>query len=141
VEELEWLTGLPPRLTVQLDDIAFELCHGAPDDLDRYVYPTASEEELASCEIAGSIVLMGHTHYPMISPRSACALVNPGSVGQARDLGGFASWMLMDTTTRMIAPRRTAFDASSVVKEAQLRDPTLPYLSEILSRNQIAATK
>jgi putative phosphoesterase len=135
-QEINWLTTLTPRLSTRIDGIAFELCHGAPDDRDRYVYPTATESELAACEIAGHMVLMGHTHYPMISLRRTCTLVNPGSVGQARDLGGFAAWMLLDTATGTIAPRRTAYDTYDLIAETRRRDPQLAYLSEILSRNQ-----
>ena len=134
--ELDWLTTLDARVSVQVDNLDFELCHGAPDDRDRYVYPTASETELAACEVPGRIVLMGHTHYPMISLRASCTLLNPGSVGQARDVGGFAAWMLLDTDTCVIAPRRTKFDTSALIAEAGRRDPHLPYLADILVRNQ-----
>jgi predicted phosphodiesterase len=137
--ELDWLAGLPPRLSKSLGGTDFELCHGAPDDRDRYVYPNAADTELAACEIAGRMVLMGHTHYPMISLRADCTLINPGSVGQARDLGGFAAWMLVDTQTGVIAPRRTAYDAAPLAAEARHRDPGLPYLWDILSRNRIQA--
>jgi putative phosphoesterase len=139
--DLDWLTGLPPRLSKSIGGIDFELCHGAPDDRDRYVYPNAEEAELAACEIAGRLVLMGHTHYPMVSLRAGCTLVNPGSVGQARDLGGFAAWMLIDTATGVIAPRRTAYDTAPLVAEVRRRDPGLPYLWEILSRNRVQASQ
>jgi len=136
-QELDWLTGLPSRQSIILDGISFELCHGAPDDRDRYVYPTATDGELANCEIAGRMVLMGHTHYPMVSVRPNCTLVNPGSIGQARDLGGFAAWMLLDTETGTLSPRRSAYDPAALISEARRRDPDLAYLSEILSRNRV----
>lgn len=139
-DRLDWLTQLPSRMTLEMAGVTFELCHGSPDDRDRYVYPNANEIELKTCEIAGRIVLMGHTHYPMVSVRKDCTLLNPGSVGQARDLGGFAAWMLFDTSTRTVAPRRSAYDTSALAAEVRRRDPQLNYLSDILHRNRLAAT-
>ncbi len=135
--QIEWLTGLPSRQTVALDGVRFELCHGSPDEPDRYVYPTASEDELQRCRLPGLIVLMGHTHYPMVSVRPGGTLINAGSVGQARDLGGFASWMLFDTQTGVIIPHRTAYDVDPIAAEARVRDPDLPYLADILYRNRV----
>jgi predicted phosphodiesterase len=135
-KQIAWLTGLPKRRTAEFGGLTFELCHGAPDDPDRYVYPTASDEELQRCELPGRIVLMGHTHYPMVSLRSNCTLINCGSVGQARDLGGFAAWMLFDTATGTIVPYRTAYETAGLAAEARARDPGLPYLADILHRNR-----
>jgi putative phosphoesterase len=135
-EVLDWLAELPCRSTQELGGITFELCHGAPDDRDRYVYPNAGENELEACEISGRIVLMGHTHYPMISIRRDCTLLNPGSVGQARDFGGFAAWMLFDTQNHTATPRRSEYDCAPLVAQARRLDPSLPYLAEILARNR-----
>jgi len=135
--ELDELSTLPARSNFQAGETCFELCHGAPDNRDRYVYPTASNSELATCEIPGRIVLMGHTHYPMVSLRKNCILVNPGSVGQPRDIGGLAAWMIYDTSTGTFALRRCAYDTSALMTEARRRDPHLPYLSDILQRNRI----
>ena len=135
-DQVTWLTGLPSRKTVEMAGVTFELCHGSPDDPDRYVYPTATDEELQRCELSGRVVLMGHTHYPMVSVRRDCTLINAGSVGQARDLGGFASWTLFDTATNMIVPQRTAYDTATVIAEAKKHDPELTYLVDILHRNR-----
>ena len=137
-KQIAWLTALPKSRTAALGGLTFELCHGAPNDPDRYVYPTATNEELQRCELPGKIVLMGHTHYPMVSLRPNCTLINCGSVGQARDLGGFAAWVLFDTETGTIQPVRTAYDASAVAAQARARDPGLPYLADILHRNRLA---
>ena len=88
-EKIDELAALPSRLDAEIAGLGFTLCHGAPDDRDRYVYPTAGDAELAACEVAGHIVLMGHTHYPMVSLRRDCTLLNPGSVG-----AGARSWRL-----------------------------------------------
>jgi putative phosphoesterase len=135
--EIDWLAGLPSRAIITVDGVTFELCHGAPDDRNRYVYPNASEADLLACEIPGRVVLMGHTHYPLVAARRDCVLLNPGSVGQARDFGGFAAWALYDTLTRVIAPRRSPYDTAPLIAESRRLDPDLPYLRDILDRNRI----
>jgi putative phosphoesterase len=137
--ELDWLCALPPRARIELDGIAFELCHGSPGDRDRYVYPTADEDQLRACEIAGAVVLMGHTHYPMAAVRSDCLLINAGSVGQARDQGGFASWALFDTQSRVVTFRRSEYATAALADQASARDPRLPYLRDILGRNRMSS--
>jgi predicted phosphodiesterase len=136
-KQIDWLCALPPRARVELDGVSFELCHGSPGDRDRYVYPTADDEQIRACQIAGAVVLMGHTHYPMVAARSDCLLINSGSVGQARDFGGFASWVLFDTQSGIVTLRRSEYDTTSLADEAAARDPHLPYLREILSRNRM----
>jgi predicted phosphodiesterase len=138
-EEIDWLCGLPARMQVTLDSVVFELCHGSPGDRDRYVYPNADEEQIRDCEIAGSVVLIGHTHYPMVAVRPSCLLINSGSVGQARDFGGFASWALFDTQTAVVTLRRSQYDAAALEEEVRRRDPHLPYLREILRRGRLDA--
>jgi predicted phosphodiesterase len=135
-EEKAWLFGLPDRATANLDGIRLELCHGSPRDPDEYVYPDAAAQVLDACVVPDrDFVLMGHTHRPMIAVRGTTALVNPGSVGQARDVGGLACWCLLDTATSALQFQRTPYDASSVIAEARRRDPHLPSLADVLMRS------
>jgi predicted phosphodiesterase len=133
---LDSLCVLPSQVEVELDGVHFLLCHGSPADQDEYVYPNATPEVMARCLHPGKVVQTGHTHYPMIAARDDALLVNAGSVGQPRDLGGFSSWALFDTATGIVAPRRTAYDIGVLQAEARLRDPHLPYLAEVLTRNR-----
>ena len=136
-KDTDWLVGLPTRERVELGKVGFELCHGSPFDRDCYVYPNAQEALLRNCEIANSVVLMGHTHYAMIAQRGDAILLNPGSVGQARDFGGFASWASFDTETRVVTFRRSEYDIAPLVEEARRRDPALPYLHQVLARGRL----
>jgi predicted phosphodiesterase len=135
-EEKAWLLGLPDRATTDLDGVRLELCHGSPRDPDEYVYPDAATQVLDACVVPDrDFVLMGHTHRPMIAVRGTTALVNPGSVGQARDLGGLACWCLLDTATGTLQFQRTPYDASGVAAEVRRRDPHLPDLADVLMRS------
>jgi putative phosphoesterase len=88
------------------------ICHGAPWDPLGRVYPDASQELLqrAAAE-GGEITLMGHTHWAFSVICGGRLLANPGSVGQARDVRGTASWGILDVQLCSWTPMRTPYSA------------------------------
>lgn len=141
-QDIDWLISLPDRLSVDLDGLALELCHGSPRDPDEYIYPDANAATLEACQIAGpDLVLMGHTHYPMLATGQRPLLLNPGSVGQARDRGGFACWCRIDTKSRVVVQERTPYDTRALIDEARRRDRHLPYLADVLDRGNPTAVR
>ncbi|WLA54301.1 metallophosphoesterase family protein [Bradyrhizobium diazoefficiens] len=139
-QDIDWLISLPDRASVQLGGIALELCHGSPRDPDEYVYPDANAATLEACRVAGAdFVLMGHTHYPMLVAGGRPLLLNPGSVGQARDRGGLACWCRIDTDTRVVVMERAPYDTRALIDEVRRRDRHLPYLADVLERGNPTA--
>ncbi len=61
-------------------------------------------------------------------------IINPGSAGQPRDRIPGAAWALLDTATRDCRHFTEEYDVASVVSEVRERDPSLPYLREVLTR-------
>jgi predicted phosphodiesterase len=133
-EELAWLLALPKSLTVQLGGRTFELHHGSPNDPNGYIYPDANSGTIKSCLRPGHFVLLGHTHHSMIVVRPEGVILNPGSVGQARDLGGFASWCLFDTVTGAVTFQRTPYDVEAIASQVRRYDPELKFLTNVLFR-------
>ena len=134
-KQLDELCALPHPLELDIDGVRVLLCHGAPWNLDQYIYPDADPGLTARCAPENyDLVVMGHTHYPMLKRIGKTAVVNPGSVGQPRDRKPGACWALFDTEDQMIELRRESYDSSDLVRECQLRHPVLPYLSEVLQR-------
>jgi putative phosphoesterase len=134
-QDVKWLRALPDRAKASWNGFSFELCHGSPRDPNEYVYPDADAVTLEACrESDCDAVLMGHTHYAMLVAGPGPLLINPGSVGQAREQGGFASWVRIDTSTRAIVFQRTPYDMRPLVAEVRRRDPHLPYLADVLER-------
>tara|TARA_B110000305_G_C19333398_1_gene585239 strand:+ start:303 stop:1004 length:702 start_codon:yes stop_codon:yes gene_type:complete len=135
-QQLDELCNLPHPLELVIDGCKILLCHGAPWDVDQYVYPDAVPEMLERCAIQDfDLVVMGHTHYPMQHAIGKTLVVNPGSVGQPRNRQPGAHWALFDTNTRNIEFHNEQYDSSQLVQECQQRNPELPYLSNVLKRS------
>lgn len=133
--QLDSLCSLPHPLELDIDGSRILLSHGAPWNLNQYIYPDADQEMLARYLPQNyNLVVMGHTHYPMLRHVGSTVVVNPGSVGQPRDWKPGACWALFDTKDHSVELRRESYDFSSLLRECQLRHPELPYLADVLER-------
>lgn len=132
---LQWLQNLPHPLELRIEAQTFLLCHGAPWDLDQYVYPDAQPALLERVAAGGQDwVICGHTHYPMQQQVGRTRIVNPGSVGQPRNRQPGAHWALLDTATREVSQRCEPYDIAWVRAQAEEIDPEVAYLSSVLVR-------
>jgi len=135
-EQIDGLCNLPHPLELEFGGCRILLCHGAPRDNDRYVYPDAQAELLDQCAVREfDLVVLGHTHYPMQHRIGGTLVVNPGSVGQPRNRQPGAHWALFDTDTRNLEFHCEQYDFSQLVQECRLRHPGLPYLADVLTRS------
>jgi putative phosphoesterase len=133
--QVEWLRALPISTQFVVGGMHMALAHGTPRSVDQYVYADTPMEFISEL-VAGDtdLLVLGHTHHQMTSHAGNLAVINPGSVGQPRDRRPGAAWALLDTDTGSCQLRREAYDIRQVVDEAKRRDPSLPYLWEVLSR-------
>jgi len=134
-EQLNWLFKLPESMNVEFDGIKLGLYHGSDKHINEYIYPDVSNKRLKGIGKENDYLFFGHTHYPSLFPRSGCVIVNPGSVGQPRDIGSLASYAILNTDNSSIVYRRVPFPNEQLITESKLKDPHYPYLSEILQRN------
>lgn len=132
--QINWLVSLPSEKYVTIDNISFYLAHGALGSTDEYLYPDAPLERLLENYSEARYTIFGHTHYPFLHEHEDRYLINPGSVGQPRDSGGLASYLIVNTRNQVVRFKRKAFDTDAVVKAADANDPSLSYLSEIMKR-------
>lgn len=132
---IQTLTTLPTHKTIEVEGRTFLLCHGSPWNRDQYIYPNADAETLDRCAaVDADFVLMGHTHHPFVCCRRQRVIANAGSVGQARDKGGMASWIVINTTNGTLSFKHTRYDPSWLIEDTKRIDPHLPYLHEVLTR-------
>ena len=117
-ESLAWLDALPATRRYQWEGERVWIAHGAPSRIDEYVFadkvPKRLRRELRAVE--ADVLLLGHTHRPMVVRLGALWIVNPGSVTGARtrdshtcatlDLPGCAArfYDLDDGAEREVAP-------------------------------------
>lgn len=133
--EIDWLISLPEQQEIELEGRRILLCHGTPFDRDAYVYPTADLDVLKACCVSGAdFVLQGHTHYPLSFADKGVHLINPGSVGQPRDIGGSAAYGILDLDNCVWLPRRIPFPVEPILEAIGAGDPNGRYLREILTR-------
>lgn len=136
-----YLESLPLRAEAHGVTIA----HGGLGDPRLYVLTESAalaQLALLSADGTGSAVLMlGHTHRPMacgerrglilhggagtvsVQPGER-VVVNPGSVGQARQGRALARWAVMDLEARTVTFRKVGYDTRAVRRE--LRRAGLP---------------
>ena len=131
-----FLAALPLARTAVVDGVKLALWHGAPwDPLMGRVYPDEQHWERLD-GVDGDIILLGHTHYPLAAHVRGKLVVNPGSVGQPRDLGSSASYAVLDVAAGAVEHRRITFDPTDLVADARKHDPGVPYLVDVLERRR-----
>ncbi len=134
-EEIEMLLDLPHPHECKIGGRSVLLCHGAPWDLDEYVYPDAAPTlRNRMVDSHYDLTVFGHTHYPLLWGEGASLAVNPGSVGQPRDREPGACWALWDTNLHHVTLLRERYDISAVLAAARRYDPDLPFLQTVLTR-------
>jgi diadenosine tetraphosphatase ApaH/serine/threonine PP2A family protein phosphatase len=146
-ENVKWLAELPQG-PIEAEGVV--LVHGALQDEDEYVFtPTQALEGLL--DASGPVTFFGHTHHQggftyepatnnleilQIRPRPAETLaplrlepkrrylLNPGSIGQARDGDPRAAFAIADLPNHVVEFWRVPYDVSSV--QARMRSANLP---------------
>jgi predicted phosphodiesterase len=114
---LEWLDSLRPELELSRCDCKLRCVHGTPEEplIGRF-YPDDPRLPAWMPE-EREVLLMGHTHYPIVRKVPAGGLVlNPGSVGQPRDTDPRASWALLSLPECRATVRRTEYDIRHVIR-------------------------
>ena len=135
-EQNDWLRGLPKSAELELSGKKLKFCHEAPGVKSGYLYPDSSEFALEDCvEKAYDALFFGHSHYQFSVSLSGSLLVNPGSVGQARDVGGLANWSILHLDTLLLEQKRVSYDTKNVMRDALTHDHKIEYLTSVLNRN------
>ncbi len=128
-ENIEYLNSLSKKLTIQVEDITLCAYHGSPlSPLRQYVYPWAPRRFLRTLVdmVEGNILILGHTHIPMIFTFTDKLLINPGSVGQPRDKNPQASYMILQIEGTKINLEHHRVDYNIDVVMSKIIEEELP---------------
>jgi putative phosphoesterase len=82
LETLSYLKDLPQTLELSLEGRCLHVAHGTPWSFDTYVFPYSSRQVFKRvAHVANAdVVILGHTHEPMVARFRERWIVNPGSV-------------------------------------------------------------
>jgi putative phosphoesterase len=117
----EFLRNLPTLDWFEWQGRHFRMAHATPQgDLFEYLPMSRWGERVGG--LSEDFVLLGHTHVQGMRHFGSATVVNPGSVGLARDGGGEACYAVFDG--REMTLRRTPYDVERTV--AALRAAPLP---------------
>jgi predicted phosphodiesterase len=129
-EQIEWISGWLPSLTLQTDvgDVLF--CHATPRDDNEIFTRLTPEEHLQSVfsGVGAGTVICGHTHMQFDRMISSVRIVNAGSVGMPFGSTG-AFWLLIDTAIEL---RRTTYDLDDAAR--LIRSGPYPQAQEFAER-------
>lgn len=123
-ENLAFLRSLSTRRSVHVDGVRLELLHAAPDDpLFQYLPASRVDDwRRAAASLDTDLILVGHTHLPVVLQLGDKRMMNPGSVGLPRDGDPRASYaVIVDGEPEL---KRVAYDVERTI--ATLRAWGLP---------------
>lgn len=111
-EERRFLRSLQPLNYAAMDEKSILLAHATPQG-DLFHYLQESEVAEAVGGITAQLVLLGHTHIQFKKRVGDTLVVNPGSVGLARDGGQACYAIVQDGEVRL---KRIAYDVDRTIQ-------------------------
>ncbi|HEX9667071.1 MAG TPA: YfcE family phosphodiesterase [Thermodesulfobacteriota bacterium] len=131
-DEISYLSSLPLNTTIELSGARFFLAHATPtENLFKYLPPDSPDYDWQE-EIKGldaDFVLLGHTHLSLIKKIGKTTVINPGSVGQSKDVPGVASYAVWNDGETEI--KRVEYDINKTVEKI-LSSPLEDYIKKSL---------
>jgi putative phosphoesterase len=134
-KQISKMNKLPNKMTFKIKGRRILLSHGAPWNKDEYIYPDTDPDNITRLSKLGyDVILMGHTHRPFVCQKNSTLIANVGSVGEARDKGGQASWVIYIPNTNSIIFKHTPYDIKPLIKDVNKYDNNKKQLIEVLNR-------
>lgn len=116
-DNLEWLKNLPTSISFNFEGISILCCHGSPWNVtNEYLYINMEDRLGKLDEFEFNIIAFGHTHRRYLKENKNKIILNPGSVGQARDLETKVCAMLLDTENYEIEIIELDYDYKKIIE-------------------------
>ncbi len=133
-EEIDWLAAQPCLRELEFEGRRVTLVHGSPwRPADEYVYPNHDAFERFEA-LGADLVVMGHTHRPLVRMVGSTTLLNTGSCGQPRDGDLRASYATVDVSADGVVCeiRRVAYERAALIEACRRLAPDAPLPLELL---------
>ncbi len=126
-ESLDFIASLPSEIRMNIAGSRVLMVHSSPATPNEHISsetPDSRLEEIARMANA-DIVMVGHSHKPLL--RSVCGtlFINPGSVGRPSDNDPRASYAILDLDDLSMQLRRAEYDFESAAQA--ILDRGLPF--------------
>jgi len=129
---LNFLRSMPLRKQLEWEGHVFRMAHATPQGhLTEYLEPHEWASRVVGIE--ADFVLLGHTHVQGIGTFGKTTVVNPGSVGLARDYPGEACYAVC--SDGVVSLQRCSYDVQQTVaalRAAPLRQSVVEGLVRVL---------
>jgi putative phosphoesterase len=102
---LKYLEEVPDRIEVTLGGKRVLMAHGSPwEPYGEYLHPGSPTLKRCAELDDVDILLLGHTHVPMVQRIGTTLVVYPGSLGESRDPSGDrrVSYAVLDTASEEV---------------------------------------
>jgi len=113
-----WLCRLPIRLHWEIAGVRFVVIHATPIDplYDYRLTPRLRDAILDDIarEVQGDVLILGHTHLPLVRRHGDLQIVNPGSLGQPLDGDARAPYVVWEDG--MVHARRAEYDRTPALE-------------------------
>lgn len=119
-ENKDFLNRLPNMNSIDIKDLKILLVHASvTNPFYGKITQKSSDNELAEQlkRSKSNILVVGHTHIPMVKRFDNSMIINPGSVGQPRDNRALASYAIFDTEVRSVDIVRVKYDIDKAAKK------------------------
>jgi len=105
-ELLDFLASAPRFLELEAAGAKVLMVHASPwEPFDEYIY--AHSPHLARfAQLPYDVVIIGHTHVPMVHQANGVTVINPGSCSQPRDQDRRGSYAVIDLENHSVEVRR-----------------------------------
>jgi putative phosphoesterase len=111
-DEREYLRSMTTMDLFEFDGRHFRMAHATPQgDMYEYLSPEQWQQRVTGLD--EDFVLLGHTHVQGLKTFGNVTVVNPGSVGLARDVPGLASYAIYDDGS--IRLKRIRYDVAETL--------------------------
>jgi putative phosphoesterase len=93
-----WLSGLPAIVRIPFGGVRVVVTHGDADTVDAPVNTGTSERDLERLlrKLEADVLVLGHTHVPMLRTVRNGIVLNPGAVGESRDPSWQPHWAWLE---------------------------------------------
>ncbi|KKQ18750.1 MAG: hypothetical protein US31_C0002G0095 [Berkelbacteria bacterium GW2011_GWA1_36_9] len=117
-DNLAFLQLLESSLILSINNLTIGLFHGSLDNFEEYTYADNNFEAFKNSGL--DVVVLGHTHQPMLKKINQTLVVNPGSVGQPRGLEKKSCYAIFDTQAKKVEFKKVYYNQTEICQKIEL---------------------